>query len=292
MLQESLNDIYSEYFLGGIKCEEFEAILYTYLINNKDKTCVRHWNQNEYEDFISWFYPNLKKIINSYQETGSSFEAYLYRYMLISSKEYNVRTTTNAVVEYSTWSARIPEMYVYEEPPIYTVNHVNNKTKEIITKILSGSNGRKGTRRILALILKCYYYISDDFAEKIAPLIGVKTDELIEMLNKIRKIRQFKDDSIYHLKERIYCQFYRCVVYEKRLSLLKENTLSYNKMYRRLETARQRLDKMRKRITCIRTEATHKQIAEVIGISKGTVDASLYRLKAKWEKLSKNANLN
>jgi len=288
MQENTLNEFYSEYLLGGIKRDELESIIYTYLVNNKGKTCIKHWKQNEYEEFISWFYPSLKKVIDSYVDVGSSFEAYLYRFMLVSAKEYGVRTITRAVTEYSAWSARIPEMYVYEEPPIYNFNH----KKEEITKMITGINGKRNKRRILALILKCYYYVSDDFAYKIAPLIGIDSKELIDKLNKIRKIRRYRDDNIYFYKERIYCQFYRCIVYEKRLSLMREYTYEYEKMYRRLEKARQRLERMRERIKKIRTDATHKQIAEVIGITKGTVDASLHRLKERWKKMSKNANLN
>jgi hypothetical protein len=288
MYQKSLNKIYSEYLLGRIKRDEFEGILYTYLFNNQHKTCINYWEQDEYEDFISWFYPRLKNSIDSYQEIGASFEAFLYKYMLISAKEYHTRTITNAVIEYSAWSARVPDMYMYENPPVY---HVRN-TEEVLNKMIIDTRGGKNTRRILALILKCYYYVSDDFAEKVAPLIGMKADELSEMLNKIRKIRQEKDNKIYLLRERIYCQFYRCIIYEKRLSLMRENTLAHEKMFRRLEGARRRLDKMRKRITSTRTEATNKQIAEIIGTTKGTVDASLHRLKIKWESMSKKADLN
>jgi len=288
MSQETLNEFYLEYLSGGIKRDDFESVIYTYLVNNQDKTCVKHWKQDKYEDFISCFYPNLKKIIISYEDIGSSFEAYLHRFLLISAKEYETRTTTKAIIEYSAWSARVPDMYVYEEPPVYNFKN----TKKLITKMITGTDGKKNTRRILALIIKCYYYISDDFAEKIAPLIGMKPKELMSLLNKIRKIRRYKDDSIYYFKERIYCQFYRCISYEKRLSLLKENTQAYEKMRRRLIGARQRLKRMRERIKTIRTDATHKQIAEVIGITKGTVDASLHRLKEKWESMSKKADLN
>jgi len=290
MQQETLNEIYSEYLLGNVKRDKFESIIYSYLVKNKDKTCVKHWKKDEYEDFISCFYPKIKRIINSYENVGSSFEAYLHRFLLISSKEYDVKTSTNAVIECSAWSARVPDMYVYEEPPIYSTN--NNENEEEITKMITGINGRKNTRRILALVLKCYYYISDDFAEKIAELIGMSAGELITMLNKIRKIRRDKDDNIYLLRERIYCQFYRCYVYEKRLSYLKENTVAYKKMCERIDAAKERLEKMRERMKNIRTDATHREIAEVIGITKGTVDASLYRLKAKWEKMSTKANLN
>jgi RNA polymerase sigma factor (sigma-70 family) len=289
MKQESLNKIYSDFLFGKINRDEFESIIYKYLLNNREKTCIKHWKQDEYEDFLSQFYPGLRKVIDSYQDIGSSFEAYLYRYMLISAKEYHVRTTTRSVIEYSAWSARIPDMYVYDEPPVY---YTANKTEEVITKMIIGTDGRKNTRRILALILKCYYYVSDDFVDKIAPLIGIDAKELTEMLNKIRKIRRYKDDNIYFLRERIYCQFYRCIAYEKRLSLAKENTTTYERLYHRLDNAKKRLERMRKRITTIRTEASHKQIAEVIGITKGTVDASLHRLKAKWERMAKKADLN
>jgi len=288
MQENTLNEFYSEYLLGNIKHDELESIIYTYLVNNKAKTCIKHWKQNEYEDFISHFYPQLKKIINSYENTGSSFEAYLYGFILVSAKEYNVRTTTNAVTEHSAWNARIPDMYVYEEPPVYKINY----KKEEITRMITGVNGKKNTRRILALVLKCYYYVSDDFAYKIAALIGIDAKELIDKLNKIRKIRQKRDDNIYLFKERIYCLFYRCIVYEKRLSAIRENTFAYEKMRRRLEKARLRLKRMRERIKRVRTDATNKQIAEVIGIKKGTVDASLHRLKERWKKMSKKANLN
>jgi len=288
-MQLSLNELFIEYSAGTMNRAELEGLIYNFLVYNQDKTCISHWKTDDYEDFISWFYPRLQMAIESYNDIGSSFEAFMRKYFLISAKEYQVRTVTNYVTEHSTWSARIPDMYVYEEPPVY---NVHKETKDAINKLIIDKKGRKNTRRILALILKCYYYISDDFAEKIAPIIGVEKNELIQMLNKMRKTRQDKDDQIYHFKERIYCQFYRCFVYEKRLTIVKENTNSYNNLKAKLERARQRLEKMRRRLTRIRIDATNRQVADIIGTTKGTVDASLSRLKTKWNKMSKKANLN
>ena len=287
-MKQTLNELYSNYNTGVLKHAKFEGLIYNYLVLNQDKTCISHWKRDEYEDFISWFYPRMKLAISSYQETGSSFEAYMNKYLLISAKEYHVRTTTNSVIEYSAWSARVPEMYANEESPVY----LHNNAEEAITRLIIDKKGRKNTRRMLALILKCYYFISDNFAQRIAPMIGVNYRELSEMLGKIRKIREKKDDEIYLLKERIYCQYYRCIVYEKRLSLTAENSTAYNKLKIRHEKARARLERMRRRMASIRTEATNKQIGEVIGITKGTVDACLHRLKTKWEVMSRKADLN
>ena len=63
---------------------------------------------------------------------------------------------------------------------------------------------------------------------------------------------------------------------------MSENTAAAVKLKQRLEKARLRLETMRKRLAGIRSDATNSQVAEVIGISKGAVDASLHHLKTKW----------
>jgi hypothetical protein len=227
----------------------------------------------------------LQKAIDSYQETGSSFEAYINKYLLISSKEYRMRITTNSITEYSAWCARVPDLYVSEDSSDY----LNDNT---LKYLISEQDSKKNARRILALTLKCYYFVSDDFADKIAPRIGIDSNELREMINKMRKIRQKRDDEIYLMKERIYSQFYRCIVYEKKLLYFLENTDAYKKLKLKQEKARQRLEKMRKRMAIVRKDATNDQVAEVIGIKKGTVDASLYKLKAKLKHLAEKSSLN
>jgi len=287
-MQKTLNELYSAYINGETERGDFEGLIYHYLVHNQEKTCICHWKHDEYEDFISWFYPRMKTAIDSYEEKGSSFEAYMARYLLISSKEYHVRTTTNNVIEYSAWSARVPEMYAREDSPVY----IHKEAKEAIKKLVIDKKGRKNTRRILALILKCYYYVSEDFAEKVAPMIGIESKELLDMIYKMREIRQKKDDKVYYMNEKIYRQFYRCIIYDKRLSFLKENTATYNKMKLRTQKARLRLEKMRKRREKMRTEASNSEIAEILNITKGTVDASLSRLKTKWKDMAEKADQN
>jgi FixJ family two-component response regulator len=71
-------------------------------------------------------------------------------------------------------------------------------------------------------------------------------------------------------------------VYEKRLSYLPENSSACINMKLRLEKARKRLERMRNRLAGIRTDPTNRQVAEVIGVSKGSVDSGLHALKKKW----------
>jgi len=288
MHQISLNEMYSDYLSGNLLRQEFEGLIYNYLIYNQEKTCLSHWKRDDYEDFISWFYPRLKKAIDSYKDVGASFEAFTARFLLVASKEHRARITSNAIVEYSAWCAHAPDMYAHEEPPEY----IHKNTENTITDLCIDSKGRKNTKRMLALILKCYHYVSDDLAEKLAPKLGIDVNELLNMLSRIRFIRQKKDDRIYNMKESINTQFIRCMVYERKLSYLRENMNAYSKLKCKLDKARSRLEKMRKRYLSIRTDATNQQVAYIIGSTKGTIDSNLHKLKNKWERMSLNSNLN
>ncbi|MCL2179847.1 MAG: hypothetical protein FWB83_01850 [Treponema sp.] len=286
---ETLNEFFSDYTAGILPRPDLEGLIYSYFFYNQEKTCLSGWKRDEYEDYISWFYQRISRVIDTYNDIGASFESYISKFMLISSREFRMRITSRAITEHSAWNAKIQEMYAYEEPPAY---HLNNAKPSVIKQMTIDGKGRKNTTRILSLILKCYYYISDDFADKIAQKIGIDQKELSRMLGKMRKIRQKRDDKIYRLRESMYCQYYRCMVYEKKLSMIKENITARDIMKDRLTRARRRLESMRRRMEKVRKEATNQQIADVIGISKGTVDANLYRLKNKWEALSKKADLN
>ena len=283
-----LTKLYSEYAEGLIERGEFEGMVYQFLSKNKEKTSISHWKEDDYEDFLSWFYQRLHTSIDSYQETGASFDAYINSILRASAREFRVRKITNSVTEYSAWSVQVPDMYVYEEAQVYS----HDITENILSKIAIAHKGRKNPKQILTLILKCYYYVSDDFINRVAKYTEIDAKQLREMVDKLRKMRKQRDDNIYRMKERIYCQYYRCIVYEKRLGYIQEGTVAYLKLKRRLIKARQRLERMRERIQKIRTDATNKEVAEVIGVSKGAVDSSLHKLKNRWDMLADKAMLN
>jgi hypothetical protein len=94
-MRQTLNELFSSFSSGELNRDDFESSVYNFLFFNQEKTCLNHWERETYEDFISCFYPRLKMAIDSYQDTGSSFEAYMSKYFLVSSKEYHVRSTIN-----------------------------------------------------------------------------------------------------------------------------------------------------------------------------------------------------
>jgi hypothetical protein len=283
MEQLKLNELFEKFMNGKLDRKKFEELMFKYLSEKKVYYNFYHWNTDEYNDFLSTIYPRLQKAIDAYRDNGSSFEAYICNIMRMSEKEYRTRLITKSITEYTAWSIQIPDMYMYDEASSYIANNSSSKSEAVISSIVKKSGGKiKNPRQLLALVLKCYYYISDDFIERIAPLLGMEMNELRELVNKLRKLRCKRDNDLYLMRERIYCQFYRCIVYEKKLSLASEDSNIAARLKIKNEKARKRLESMRKRIAGMRSDATNRQVAQIMGVKKGSVDSSLYNLKTKW----------
>ncbi|MDR2402703.1 MAG: hypothetical protein LBD78_01595 [Spirochaetaceae bacterium] len=165
------------------------------------------------------------------------------------------------------------EMVVYSQEPEYPEPEAE-------------MNPAANPRHILMLLLKSYYHVSDDFVGRIAPVIGIEKEKLIMMIETLRKRRYERDEHIRHLKERLHSQYYRCISFERRLLVITEDSAQEALMQRCLEKSRLRIKALRKRLKSIRLDATNRQVAEILGIPKGTVDSSLFALKSRQKNLA------
>ena len=291
----SLNKIYSEFLDGSLRQDVFEGLIYQHLSIDQFKLNFSHWDRDEYDDFVSWIYPRIRKSVNAYIDVGASFDAFLSTVFRMAAKEYRTVITNKGITEYAAWSVRVPEMYAYEESPAYLCETGGEKPElslSAFANLCKIKRRKKSPKQLLILVLKCYFYISDDFLERVSPILEIDSGELKQMVERIKLIRRKHDDLVYDMRERIYCQFYRCIIYEKKLSLIIENSTKEIKLKEKLANARKRLEKMRLRLTRVRTDATNREVASVMGISKGSVDSNLYILKNKWNLIINMPNLN
>jgi hypothetical protein len=136
-------------------------------------------------------------------------------------------------------------------------------------------------RQILFLLLKCYYFVSDDLLARIAPAVGIKKEQLLKIITRLRDLRTRREAEIRRLQERKYSLFYHCMAYEKIIKGLAENPVHQNLIKMRLERTRRRLEAIKERLSKIHVHATNRQIAEVLGIPRGTVDSALSTLKSR-----------
>jgi hypothetical protein len=277
--QLSLNELYARYSSGKLEKRQFEGLLFELILDDLSQYNLFGWGRDDCIDYLAWFYPRLSRAVDSYKNIGASFESYINTIIRFSSREYHFRLTNRNAAEYAAWTVKIPEMYVHVTEPDYQ-EHENSAMTELKTELKQVKN----PRQLLILSLKCYYYLSDDFLDRLAPRVGMESRNLKQMVDTLRKQRIKRDEESLLMRERIHSQFYRCIIYEKKLKVLSGNSAAYLKQKLKLEKARERLDTMRKRYAGIRHEATNLQVAKILGIPKGTVDSNLHALRNRLKK--------
>ena len=283
MKKNIMNELYDKYQQGLLDKKEFEDMLVKAILANMRYFNSYRWKKDECMDYLSWFYPRLSRAIDTFKSTQATFKSYIGTLLRWSAREYQSRRENHDAAENSVWEAKLPELYVREEEPDYL--------KADTTDGIQKPDGKpaRNRRQLLILALKCYYYCSDDFLERLAPSVGIKKEKLRHMVDNLRRQRIRKEETHRLMQERIHSQYYRCIVYEKRLKTMPENTAIYNKLETQLQKARSRLDAMRQRMAKLKLEATNEQIAQLLGLSKGTVDSNLHALKTRMKNSAETA---
>jgi hypothetical protein len=121
--------------------------------------------------------------------------------------------------------------------------------------------------------------LSENFLKKAAPAVGMTKESLEHLVDELRELRAKQESNIQQLSQRLQSVYFRCVVYERKLNLARPESNWYQRTKLRYDKARKRLESLRKRMAEQKVVASNSQVARVLGLSKGTVDASLYRLK-------------
>jgi biotin operon repressor len=293
-----LNELHHQYTGGSLGRKEFEGIIFKVILKNFQYFYFADWDKDEYVDYLCWLYPRLSNAIDNYREKGYSFSTHIIALVRYSVKEYRSRQADHYITEFAAWTIRATDMEVHNREPEYWVEPApepviippglarrSAATSDRKAKAANTPPGKalvNNPRQILLLLLKSYYFVSDDFLERIAPVIGVKVEKIREMIEKLRDWRTRRDKAIWVLQERIICQFYRCIVIEKRLRAVDEETVRREKLAKSLKGARERLASMRKRLSGIRVDATNQQVADLLGITKGAVASNLYALRNRY----------
>jgi hypothetical protein len=266
----SLNELFNNYRSGILDKKQLEGEIFQFILNHYKQFHLFHWKREDCIDYLCWLYPRISKAIDKYKDIGTSFDSYIGALVYHSSREYCFREANHAISEYACWTEKANELSVQNAEPDYPENQGAYKPVP-------------NPQQILILLLKSYYFVSDDFLSRIAPALGIERDTLKRMVDDLRALRMDKEYQIQGLKERIHCQFYRCLAFEKRMLAAPEGSLFQEKMRACLNRARIRLVSMRKRLSVMRLEATNVQVGKVMGVPKGTVDSTLHAAKLKYK---------
>ncbi|MDR1047217.1 MAG: hypothetical protein LBL64_05540 [Treponema sp.] len=282
-----LNNLYREYSLGILEKKQFEGLIFTSILKNYYRYHLFGWDREQCSDYFSWLYPRLSKAVTMYKDKGASFSSYINALVRWTAKEYRSRQIEHSITENAAWAAQAGDLWVYNEEPEYGEEPGPNDSpgRPVIPWMQTTENTVSNPRQLLILFLKSYYFVSDDFLDRVSSSLGIDREKLRLLIDELRSLRLKREDEARELKERIHLQFYRCIAFEKRLLKVNDNTGLSLEIQGKLDRARRRLQAMKKRLQGIKLDATNRQIAKVLNVPKGTIDSNLHALRKWWKKV-------
>jgi DNA-directed RNA polymerase specialized sigma24 family protein len=243
--------------------------IFNYILNSRaGEYGLFFRNDGDRADFLCWLYPRLLNSIRNYRKDGGTFDAYIATVVRYSCREYNSLNERKSLAENIYLMDRAHESEAREPEEVY--GQEESDTPAVLSP-----------EQMLVVMLKSYYFVTDELLYKAAPVIGIDADVLGGMIDTLHRLRLKKEAQAAKLTSNIHRLYYRCLEHEKRMEIKFEDKTVCAGISARIERIRARMGRMRKRLKAMRLEATNKEVAEVLGIPKGTVDSRLAVIKSK-----------
>ncbi|MDR2589136.1 MAG: hypothetical protein LBC67_06885 [Spirochaetales bacterium] len=241
-------------------------------------------------EFLLSFYPRIANLVRHYKNQGAPFDKYLQiclDWHMKSFLKFRLRRKRQERVLYRETGESLqapPDEFweVAESEPPY-----NGKTGEESWPHVFASDKKRGTflrqfprtrRQIILLTLKCAAYIDDQNIENISALTGLHSTivfHLVEVLRTIMRRRTERVKKLMDKRRRNYLRI-RYLLEEKENCTDDFTSSEIDKKIRKERRCYRNTDK---RLSRAPLSPSHKDIARILGMSKGTVDSGFYYLK-------------
>jgi hypothetical protein len=142
-------------------------------------------------------------------------------------------------------------------------------------------SGKTLPKYTLLLLLKSYYYVSDDMVNRAARALGMDAEVLGGMIDTLYRSQLKKITNLKKLTNSAHCLYFRCLSYERQLADKYGNPQKRMLIGRYLERGRRRLADMRRRLKSTRIEATNSDLSKLLGIPKGTIASQLSLIRSR-----------
>ncbi|MDR2468845.1 MAG: hypothetical protein LBD22_07795 [Spirochaetaceae bacterium] len=275
-----MDQFYAKFKRGEFDQRSFEGMVFTAILRRSRYYGILERNREDVSDFVSWAYPRLSRSLKRYVPVpGVTLDAYLHMIIRLMYREYKSKLNNHTAIEQAFWTDTARDTQICQEH-----SEMNSECAVEFFKNVTIS-----PRQMLMILLKSYYAISDTMINHFAQFSKLKKETIIAMIDELRKLRSHHDFEFHKLSESCQTQFYRCLSYEARLAGTEKGSFNHSRLEKLIGKGRRRLVRMRKRLSSMRIEASNKEVASVLGISKGTVDSTMFRIKQKVRCMPLNA---
>jgi len=263
----------------------FEEILRTISIEVYKFPQVRfRWDEDLSGDFFCYFLPRIPGLIKRFTFTGKPFEVYLVSCMkwqmkTFLSKQIRDDRRRRVIEHISATDAYSQNDYedcgteVDEEEPYIPL-------LKSILKIDSKGNVPEEPfkRRLLYLALSSCEYVSEHIVIRISIMTGIPKLKIEELMKALDERMEKTRARLRMLQTRRNSHYFRIVYVHEELSRNPDREKRLNLM-EELKEEKRKFERTCEELRNLQAGPSHRDIAEVMGIPKGSVDSGIYYIR-------------
>ncbi len=243
-----------------------------------------HWEHDVCVDFYLFFYPRLLKLIKNFRYKGLSFQCLLRNTLAWQIKTYHRKKSCadkiNQCVRYNC---------IMDAEASSAAAEPDKKTSEPLkltaeSERLLGINGAgeirsaKLKRQLKMLALKNANYLDDAHIETLSVLTGSDSERFYETIMKLREQGEFRRERLDVFRTRINKAYIKlCQLQQEYTDCV--NGTERNSLINRQAELKKRIGRAHSGKNRVQMSPTNSEIAEIMGLPKGSVDSGLYSVK-------------
>lgn len=272
-ISERIDELWNKFRNQKISGTDCSAHLCVLLCQNAHQFKLSRMSIDEREDFSSWMYTRMIKIVERFKDEGIPFSAYLQRRLYWSSTEYILRHKDHEKTECCVWQHQYEESQnVLPEEQIahddFAVYIANNQK-----------------RQVLILALKCSFLVPDHLIPSIAKSLSIEPSELQRMIYHLRYKLAEKGIKYKELLMNIESQFLRAKRFEQERLNCQTGSMQEQELLKKEIRHKKRLASMRKRLAKMHRKIPNKDIAQILHIPKSSIDSAVSSISKKAKRL-------
>ena len=240
---------------------------------------IKHWDQDLCSDFFEFFYPRIKKMADSFVFCGCPFEAYLNVTLRHQMKTF-LRKRQEKELKENLFCQMCASGSHGDESSFYKIyDNFNYEVRKTAPAYHGKLGQQRSRRRLFFLALTDPDRLDDAAIEALSASTGYSTEYISRCCLAVKEKRQSKRDEVQLLREKKNGYYFQILV-------LQNNIMNEPDKDKRIWLA-ERIRRLRRHIghltRSIQIKASclvsHKELAQVLGLAKGTVDSGIFYMK-------------
>ena len=274
-----MTDWVISYQQGKVPYEAISGYISLYVYDYPRRT--KRWDQDRCSDFFVFVHPRLKKMADSFVFSGYPFEAYLNVTLKHQMNSF-LRKLQEKELKESLFCRICASGSLEDEGSFYRIyDTFNYEIREPDLTYRGRITQNRMRKRLLFIALSNPYSLDDNLIARVSEVTGYSAECISRTCLAVKDKIHEKRDALQHMKERRNGCYFQILVIQSRImnETDPERRIWLEEEIHRLRLRIERVSKkIKAKASCL---VSHKDLAQVLGIPKGTIDYSIFAIRRK-----------